>query len=44
VVADPARAARLLGFRATTTFADGVRRFATDPLRAPVTRSGVTVR
>jgi dTDP-L-rhamnose 4-epimerase len=38
VVADPARAARLLGFRATTTFADGVRRFSTDPLRAPVAR------
>jgi dTDP-L-rhamnose 4-epimerase len=44
VVADPARAARLLGFRARVEFADGVRRFATDPLRAPVTRSGVTVR
>ena len=44
VVADPALAARLLGFRAGTGFADGVRRFATDPLRAPVTRSGVTIR
>jgi dTDP-L-rhamnose 4-epimerase len=44
VVADPARAARLLGFRAATTFAEGLRRFSTDPLRAPVTRSGVTVR
>jgi dTDP-L-rhamnose 4-epimerase len=35
VVADPARAAALLGFRAATGFADGVRAFATDPLRAP---------
>ena len=35
VVADPARAAALLGFRAATRFADGVRAFATDPLRAP---------
>jgi dTDP-L-rhamnose 4-epimerase len=37
VVADPSRAAELLGFRAATRFADGVRRFSTDPLRAPVT-------
>jgi dTDP-L-rhamnose 4-epimerase len=44
VVADPARAARLLGFRATTTFADGLRRFSTDPLRAPAGRSEVAVR
>ena len=33
VVADPARAAELLGFRAAVPFADGVRAFATDPLR-----------
>src|SRR5690242_8456902 len=44
VVADPARAARLLGFRATTGFAEGLRRFSTDPLRAPATRAVVTVR
>jgi dTDP-L-rhamnose 4-epimerase len=35
VVADPAKAMRLLGFRATTSFADGVREFAGAPLRAP---------
>ena len=35
VVADPARAAELLGFRAATSFTDGVRAFATDPLRDP---------
>ena len=35
VVADPAYAARALGFRAATTFADGVAAFATDPLRSP---------
>ena len=35
VVADPARAASLLGFRAAVRFAAGVRAFATDPLRAP---------
>ncbi|TDQ04340.1 NAD-dependent epimerase/dehydratase family protein [Labedaea rhizosphaerae] len=35
VVADPARATRLLGFRATTSFADGIAAFATDPLREP---------
>ena len=35
VVADPTRARDLLGFRATTGFADGVQAFATDPLRAP---------
>ena len=35
VVADPARARELLGFRARTAFADGVTAFATDPLRAP---------
>lgn len=33
VVADPAKADRVLGFRASTGFADGVRAFATDPLR-----------
>jgi dTDP-L-rhamnose 4-epimerase len=44
VVADPGRAAALLGFRATTSFADGVRRFATDPLREPVIGAGVMVR
>jgi dTDP-L-rhamnose 4-epimerase len=43
VVADPARAAALLGFRAGVTFADGVARFATDRLRAPA-GPGVTVR
>ena len=35
VVADPARAAELLGFRAVVRFTDGVAAFATDPLRAP---------
>ena len=35
VVADPARARTLLGFRASVGFADGVRAFASDPLRAP---------
>ncbi|WP_309229816.1 NAD-dependent epimerase/dehydratase family protein [Blastococcus sp. TML/M2B] len=33
VVASPERAARELGFRARVTFADGMRAFATDPLR-----------
>jgi dTDP-L-rhamnose 4-epimerase len=33
VVADPARARSLLGFDARVRFADGVRAFATDPLR-----------
>lgn len=33
VVADPAKAAAVLGFRARTTFADGVCAFASDPLR-----------
>ncbi|HET9140317.1 NAD-dependent epimerase/dehydratase family protein [Actinophytocola sp.] len=36
VVADPARARELLGFRAAVSFADGVAAFATDPLREPV--------
>jgi dTDP-L-rhamnose 4-epimerase len=35
VVADPARAAALLGFTAGVGFAEGVRSFATDPLRSP---------
>lgn len=33
VVADPSEAARLLGFHAAMSFADGVKAFATDPLR-----------
>ncbi|MEO3748544.1 NAD-dependent epimerase/dehydratase family protein [Plantactinospora sp. B5E13] len=40
VVADPARAARLLGFTARTGFAEGVAAFATAPLRAPAAFSG----
>jgi dTDP-L-rhamnose 4-epimerase len=39
VTADPARAAELLGYRARVGFAEGVTRFATDPLREPVTTS-----
>jgi len=35
VVADPANARRLLGFRAAIPFAAGVTAFATDPLREP---------
>ncbi|MGI8816735.1 MAG: NAD-dependent epimerase/dehydratase family protein [Pseudonocardia sp.] len=35
VVADPARARELLGFRAATSFAAGVAAFATDELREP---------
>ncbi|HEV2778753.1 MAG TPA: NAD-dependent epimerase/dehydratase family protein [Actinophytocola sp.] len=35
VVADPANARSLLGFRAAVRFADGVAAFATDPLREP---------
>lgn len=35
VVADPANAWRLLGFRARMGFADGVAAFASDPLREP---------
>jgi dTDP-L-rhamnose 4-epimerase len=38
VVADPARARALLGFHARTGFADGVKAFATAPLRSPVPR------
>lgn len=37
VVADSAKATRLLGFRAQVGFADGVTAFATAPLRAPAT-------
>jgi dTDP-L-rhamnose 4-epimerase len=37
VVADPANAVRLLGFRARVRFADGVAAFAHDPLREPAT-------
>jgi dTDP-L-rhamnose 4-epimerase len=37
VVADPARARELLGFHAAVRFADGVRAFASEPLRASVT-------
>jgi dTDP-L-rhamnose 4-epimerase len=36
VVADPARAEALLGFRAQTGFAEGITAFATAELRAPV--------
>ncbi|MCP2167219.1 NAD-dependent epimerase/dehydratase family protein [Goodfellowiella coeruleoviolacea] len=41
VVADPAKAGRLLGFTARVGFAEGVTAFATDPLRAPAS-VGVT--
>jgi dTDP-L-rhamnose 4-epimerase len=34
IVADPAKARRVLGFTATTTFAAGIRAFANDPLRS----------
>jgi dTDP-L-rhamnose 4-epimerase len=37
VVADPARARELLGFHAEVRFADGVKAFATEPLRPSVT-------
>jgi dTDP-L-rhamnose 4-epimerase len=39
VTADSARAAELLGYRAQVSFTEGVSRFATDPLREPVTTS-----
>ncbi|MGH3670424.1 MAG: NAD-dependent epimerase/dehydratase family protein, partial [Pseudonocardiaceae bacterium] len=39
VTADPARAAELLGYRAQVPFTEGITRFATDPLREPVTTS-----
>ena len=35
VVASPRRAAETLGFEATMPFGEGMRRFATDPLRRP---------
>jgi dTDP-L-rhamnose 4-epimerase len=48
VVADPARARDRIGFTAEVAFADGVARFATDPLRvtsaAAVTQGDVTDR
>ena len=37
VTADPARATKLLGYRARVSFAEGITRFATDPLRGSVT-------
>ncbi|MEV5206645.1 NAD-dependent epimerase/dehydratase family protein [Micromonospora sp. NPDC053740] len=37
VVADPRRAAKLLGYTARVGFAEGVAAFATDPLREPAT-------
>jgi dTDP-L-rhamnose 4-epimerase len=39
VLGDPGRAARLLGFRAATDFAEGVRELATTPMRRAVTRT-----
>ena len=39
ITADPARAVELLGYRAQVGFAEGIARFATDPLREPVTMS-----
>jgi dTDP-L-rhamnose 4-epimerase len=42
VVADPALARAVLGFRASVGFAEGIRGFATDPLRAPA-RAGAAV-
>ncbi|HEX3648619.1 MAG TPA: NAD-dependent epimerase/dehydratase family protein [Pseudonocardiaceae bacterium] len=38
IVADPAKARHVLGFHAHTSFADGIREFATAPLRAPARR------
>jgi dTDP-L-rhamnose 4-epimerase len=40
VVADPARARALIGFRAAVRFADGVAAFATDELREPAAITG----
>jgi dTDP-L-rhamnose 4-epimerase len=37
IVADPAKARQVLGFQAGVSFGDGVREFATAPLRGPVT-------
>lgn len=42
VVASPRRAAEVLGFEARTSFTEGMRRFATDPLRRPPRPSGAT--
>ncbi|MGH3977215.1 MAG: NAD-dependent epimerase/dehydratase family protein, partial [Pseudonocardiaceae bacterium] len=39
VTADSTRATELLGYRAQVFFAEGIARFATDPLREPVTMS-----
>ena len=39
VTASPARARERLGFSASVSFADGMRAFATDPLRATATRT-----
>ena len=39
VVADPALAAAALGFRSAVGFADGIREFATAPMRAPATET-----
>jgi dTDP-L-rhamnose 4-epimerase len=44
VVADPARARSLLGFRASMGFAAGLRAFATDPLRSSARPAAVTER
>ncbi len=43
VVASPDRAARDLGFRARVPFADGVRAFATAPLRRPAAAARMTM-
>ncbi len=40
VVADPRRAADLLGYTARVGFVDGVAGFATDPLREPAAFAG----
>jgi dTDP-L-rhamnose 4-epimerase len=37
IVADPTKVTAVLGVRATITFAEGVARFARDPMRAPAT-------
>ncbi|MGH3804658.1 MAG: NAD-dependent epimerase/dehydratase family protein [Pseudonocardiaceae bacterium] len=39
VTADPTRATKLLGYQARVDFTEGITRFATDPLREPVTTS-----
>ena len=41
IVASPAIAARDLGFRAQTTFAEGIAEFAEAPLREPVLAGSV---